>query len=80
MLTAEDIIKSFGGNTKMAERFSVLPSAVSNWKADGRFPSRLHMPIYLALRELGQEVEPGEIPVSDALATRGPGSAAEAAA
>lgn len=64
MRTAEYIIEKLGKNAKMAERFGVLPSAVSNWKSDNCFPSRLHMAIYLALKDAGEEIEPDEIPVS----------------
>jgi len=38
---ASDLIDRWGGTTKTAERFNVLPSAVSNWRRTG-FPPRLH--------------------------------------
>jgi len=42
MTIAEIVDQVFGGTAKMAELFDVTPPAVSNWKAAGRFPARLH--------------------------------------
>ena len=39
--SASDLIDRWGGTSKVAERFNVLPSAVSNWRRTG-FPPRLH--------------------------------------
>lgn len=38
----ESVVAAFGGTNAMAKEFGVLPSAVSNWKAQGYFPERMH--------------------------------------
>ena len=40
--TVNDAVAALGGTGKAAKIFGVLPSAVSNWKAAGKFPARLH--------------------------------------
>ena len=40
--TVSDAVDAFGGTTVTSKIFGVLPSAVSNWRTDGRFPDRLH--------------------------------------
>ena len=60
-----EAIAAFGGTGKMAKRFGVGPSAVSNWKTAGRFPDRLHYRIAKAAEEEGIKLpaslfEPGE--------------------
>lgn len=42
MKTAIEAIDALGGTTKVATRFGVKPSAVSNWRAANRIPDRLH--------------------------------------
>lgn len=41
-MSIDKVISELGGTSATARIFGVLPSAVSNWKAAGRFPQRLH--------------------------------------
>lgn len=50
MTIAEIVDEVFGGTARMAELFEVTMPAVSNWKAAGRFPARLH---YRIAKEAG---------------------------
>tara|TARA_R100001244_G_scaffold2541_1_gene3934 strand:- start:10680 stop:10886 length:207 start_codon:yes stop_codon:yes gene_type:complete len=52
------IIAALGGNKAVADLFGVLPSAVSNWKAAGRFPDRLHLRVFLECQSRGVSVPP----------------------
>ncbi len=52
-MNVSQIVAAFGGTTAMARIFNVGPSAVSNWKRDGRFPARLHYRIVRAAAERG---------------------------
>jgi hypothetical protein len=58
--TVDAVIDAFGGTTATAVLFDVLPSAVSNWRALGRFPDRLHF-------RISREADRRELEVSDAL-------------
>ena len=42
-MTLNGFIDALGGTTRTAELFGVRPSAVSNWKSEGRLPARLHL-------------------------------------
>ncbi len=55
-MNVSQIIAAFGGTSAMARIFNVGPSAVSNWKRDGRFPARLHYRIVKAAEERGIHV------------------------
>lgn len=52
------IIDAFGGTGKTAKRFDVLPSAVSNWRANEQFPARLHYRISLDAAKEGININP----------------------
>lgn len=41
-MTVTEFIDALGGSAKAARLFSVRCSAVSNWKARGRLPERVH--------------------------------------
>ena len=56
--TVRDAVRAFGGNAKMAERYGVERTAVSNWTTWNRFPARLHYKISRDAAELGIEVAP----------------------
>lgn len=43
--TASALIDFFGGTNKVAEKYDVVPSAVSNWRRTG-FPPRLHYRVF----------------------------------
>jgi len=40
-MTVTELIEELGGTVAVARRLDVLPSRISNWKADGRFPDSL---------------------------------------
>jgi hypothetical protein len=64
MQTVESIIKSvYGRAVVAADKLGVLPSAVSNWKKSGYFPSRVIIPLCEDARELGIPLDVSEIPV-----------------
>lgn len=65
MTEMDRIIAALGGTTAAAALFGVTKSAVSNWKADGRFPARKR---YDASRLL----EARGIPASEAVFTDAP--------
>lgn len=58
MKTVSKIIDAFGGTGKTAKRFGVLPSAVSNWRANEQFPARLHYRIAHDAAEEGINIHP----------------------
>lgn len=57
-LTVTEIVDRLGGTKKTAELFGVTPPAVSNWKADNRFPDRMHYRVYLECQKLGIAYDP----------------------
>lgn len=58
--TTGEVIDAFGGTTRTAELFGVLPSAVSNWRTWDRFPERLHY-------RIAKEAELRSLTISDRL-------------
>lgn len=42
-MTVSEFIDALGGTGATAKIFEVGPSAVSNWRAAGRLPPRLHL-------------------------------------
>lgn len=42
-MTLNQFIDALGGTNSAATLFGVGPSAVSNWRAAGRLPDRLHL-------------------------------------
>ena len=57
MKTVSDVIDSLGGTTKAAAILGVGPSAVSNWKATGEFPARLHFVIFRECERRGIKID-----------------------
>ena len=60
-MTVSEIIKKLGGTTAAAAVFGVTPPAVSNWKAENRFPPRVHWRVVQEMRQLGVEVDPEKL-------------------
>lgn len=56
--TVTAVIDAFGGTAATAARFGVLPSAVSNWKAAGKFPQRLHYLIDSEAKKSNLDIDP----------------------
>ncbi len=56
--TVREAIEQLGGTAKVAKRYGVKPSAVSNWRVWDRFPARLHYRISRDAAELGIELSP----------------------
>ncbi len=52
-MTVNEIIDALGGTTATAHIFSVLPSAVSNWRKFNAFPARLHYRLSKEAKERG---------------------------
>lgn len=52
------IIDTLGGTSKAAEVFGVTMQAVSNWKADGRFPRSRRYDALMILQARGIEADP----------------------
>lgn len=55
------VIDALGGPTKTGKRFGVVPGAVCNWRANDRFPERLHLSVYLELKKEGRAIDPALI-------------------
>lgn len=70
MTIAEIVDQVFGGTAKMAELFDVTMPAVSNWKAAGRFPARLHY-------RIAKEAEARNVTLPDSVFEEEPTEAAE---
>jgi len=58
LTSVASVIEAFGGPTKMGEAFGIRPSAVSNWKAAGRFSERMHYRIKVEAEARGIEIDP----------------------
>jgi DNA-binding transcriptional regulator YdaS (Cro superfamily) len=56
--TVDDVIKALGETQKAADLLGVVPSAVSNWKARGKFPSDKFLAITAVLKDRGKRVSP----------------------
>lgn len=57
-MTASDVIDALGGNRVVAAIFGVRSSAVSNWRAQNRFPPRLHYRLAKECEAQGIKVDP----------------------
>lgn len=57
-LTVPEVIEALGGTAAVAELFDVTPPAVSNWKAEGKFPPSRHLEIYEICQERGIRYHP----------------------
>ncbi|BBK37719.1 hypothetical protein STAQ_27970 [Allostella sp. ATCC 35155] len=57
-MTLSEFIDALGGTAKVAEIFGVGPSAVSNWKAWGRLPDRLHLRAARLAADRGLDFDP----------------------
>jgi hypothetical protein len=53
-----DLIRELGGPSKIAEGFKIQPSAVSNWKRLGRFPSHTFVKLSGQLKRRGLDAPP----------------------
>jgi len=58
MKDMDGIIAALGGTNKAAKVFGVTPQAVSNWKADGRFPRARRYDALLITQDRGIAVDP----------------------
>lgn len=65
MLTVDSIITSvYGRPVKAAAKLGVKPSAVSNWKASGYFPSRLIKSLCQDAKSVGVPLDVNDIPIA----------------
>lgn len=46
----DEIILALGGNNNLASILGVVPSAISNWRRSGRFPSNTYFEMTAQLR------------------------------
>ncbi len=58
LTTAPEIMDVLGGNQGVASLTGSAPSAVSNWRAFNRFPSRVYIVMTKALADLGYIAPP----------------------
>lgn len=58
MKDMDGIIAELGGTNKAAKVFGVTPQAVSNWKADGRFPRSRRYDALLITQARGIAADP----------------------
>lgn len=58
--TPSDAIKLFGKNSDLARVLNVRPHTVCTFKVRG-LPAHLHLPLWLALQELGYKVDDKEL-------------------
>lgn len=56
-MVTRDLIQALGGTSAVATLLGVGPSAVSNWKANGRIPPRWFLRISKECRRLGVELD-----------------------
>jgi DNA-binding transcriptional regulator YdaS (Cro superfamily) len=52
-----NLVDALGGTCQLARLVGVVPSAVSNWKREGRFPARLYVQMRRKLRARGVTVD-----------------------
>lgn len=57
-LTVSDVIEQLGGTSRAAELFDVTPQAVSNWRAEGKFPPSRHLEVYEICQARGISYHP----------------------
>jgi hypothetical protein len=58
MMDMNGIVAALGGTSEAAKVFGVSPQAVSNWKADGRFPRSRRYDALLIMQARGIAVDP----------------------
>lgn len=63
-MTVSDVIDALGGNTPVAALFGVGTSAVSNWRAQGEFPQRIHYRLARECERRGVALDPALLEVS----------------
>lgn len=56
--TVADLVRAFGGTSKMAGWLDVVPSTVSNWKEQNSIPTGWHLKIYLECQSRGIPFSP----------------------
>ena len=57
-LTVSEFITALGGTTKAAAIFDVTPPAVSNWRASGELPAKLHLKALRLAEKMGIAFDP----------------------
>lgn len=57
-LTVSEVIDALGGTLAAAEIFGVTMPAVSNWRAEGKFPPARHLQVYEICQERGIKYHP----------------------
>ena len=60
-MTISEIIDAFGGTTAVARLFGVTPPAVSNWRAAGRIPPRLHLRVIREAERRQIKIDPDSL-------------------
>ena len=63
--TIDELVEAFGKTGKFARMLDVVPSAVSNWKADGAIPRGYHLQIYLEARRRRLRLSPKVFNMTD---------------
>ena len=58
LTTVDEIVEALGGNQNVADLFGVLPTSVSNWKAFGGFPERLHLRLFQECQRRNITIDP----------------------
>lgn len=56
-----DIIKRFGGPTKLARRFGLESNVVRNWRLRQKIPGDWHLPLLEAAAKEGIKLTPSEL-------------------
>lgn len=57
-MTLREVFAALGGQSRVAERLGVLPTAVSNWAVANRLPPAHHIPLWRMALEAGLPWEP----------------------
>jgi len=57
-MTLREVFAALGGQSRVAERLGVLPTAVSNWAVANRLPPAHHIPLWRMALEAGLSWEP----------------------
>jgi hypothetical protein len=58
LTSVAEVIDAFGGPKAMCKLFGGGPSRFSNYKANGRFPNAMRMPIYVEAARRGLRIAP----------------------
>jgi hypothetical protein len=63
--TIDALVDAFGKTGAFARLLDVVPSAVSNWKAEGAIPRGYHLQIYLEARRRRLRLSPKVFNMTD---------------